>query len=209
MSLNLYLTQQGNPVVGQPFRYRALLVEVRQVIGVRQDICIGMSRDIDARAALPCANFKPGPVVRERVRPLFVRKANPDEKLRRRCVTIITIANLCKIVLVPLMGALRGVCIAFIEIVNAITKGITRTSQVPREDMPGKLRIEKRRSIIPVLIRAFWLWLSIEMDASIFMAHFPVILLGIPTVSDARKEALDSRSIEGRSVRVMRDWNQV
>jgi len=92
---------------------------------------------------------------------------------------------------------------------DAIAKGIARTSQVPREDVPGRLCIEKRRSIIPLLIRACWLWLSIEMDASIFVAHFPVILPGIPPVSDARKEALDSRSIEDRSVRVMRDWNQV
>ena len=107
------------------------------------------------------------------------------------------------------MGALRWVCVAVVAVVDAIAKGIARTSQVPREDVPGRLCIEKRRSIIPLLIRACWLWLSIEMDASIFVAHFPVILPGIPPVSDARKEALDSRSIEDRSVRVMRDWNQV
>ena len=63
MSLDLYLTQQRNPVVVRLFRYHALLVEVRQVIGACEDICIGVSRDIDARAALPCANFEPGPVV--------------------------------------------------------------------------------------------------------------------------------------------------
>src|SRR5262249_18370382 len=107
VALNLDLAKDGHTVPRQLLWGKPSLVEIHEMIGASERVHSRVSPDLDSDASPHCPYLEPGPVFGKRVGPVFVHEMHGDQELRIDGITVVDIADLRQVELIPVMGAVR------------------------------------------------------------------------------------------------------
>src|SRR5438105_12353128 len=84
-----------------------------------------MRGNINLNTAPDGTNLETGAVVREWIRSVFVGEFHRDQKLRIVWITIVNVANLREVELVPLVRTIGLDSISLVEVINSIAERIS------------------------------------------------------------------------------------
>ena len=209
MPLHTNAPQERHGVVRPIVECRLLLVDVFEVVGPRQPIDAGMGVNLDPGATPARSNLEPRAAIGEGVRPGAVDEPHREQELRIELVAMVAVADLSEIQLIPLVGIVRRRAITLVAILDPVAQGIARTRHLPGKEPARRVRIGDGRRIAPVRTGHGGPARAVGRKPAVLASDFPVVVLRIVAVLDAREESFGPRPIASRPGRRAGHGNEV
>src|SRR5262249_30636311 len=103
---------------------------------------------------------------------------------------MIHVADFGKVNLVPSVGAIGRGCVSVINVFDAVSERIDGSGELPGENVMRfeRIRIANNSGIGPIRRCVTRSWRAVGTDEAISATHFPVIIVDIAMMLDARKQ---------------------
>ena len=148
-----------------------------------------MSAYFNAVTSLLSADFKTGSILREWIRTVFIVERYGDQKLCFFSCSIVHVADLFQIELVPVVRSVFT-HISFVLILDSISKGVCGLSQ-----LPGKYFCSVRRISHHGRIASWCFRRPVQTHQAVFASNLPVVIVSIVMVKNVGEQTFGPGAI--------------